>query len=283
MNTLIQYEFIKNAFLTGTIISIVAGVLGYFIVIRSQAFAAHALSHIGFAGATGAVVFGISSLLGMIGAILVAALGIGVLGERLKGRDVEIGMVLAFALGLGVFFLHIYTNSASETVSLLFGSVLSITNEDTQISLYAGILIIFLIGILFRPLLFASIDPEVALSRGVPVRFLSIIFMIILAITVAVSVQVVGILLIFALLIAPAATAIHITHKPLETIILSVILSLIFTWGGLILAFITPLPVSFYIAVISTIAYFMAVESSHFVSPHKFIASKHPTREHLQP
>src|SRR5438270_10268710 len=127
MFELFQHEFVQNAFLAGTIIAIVAPIMGYFVVLRAQAFAGHALSHIGFAGATGAALLGVNALIGMFALTLLAALGIGALGERVKGRDVEIGMVLSLALGLGVLFLSLYTHYATETVGVLFGSILSVS------------------------------------------------------------------------------------------------------------------------------------------------------------
>ncbi|TMD02148.1 MAG: metal ABC transporter permease, partial [Chloroflexi bacterium] len=176
MVALFQQEFVRNAFLAGTIVSVVTAVIGYFVILRAQAFAGEALADIGFAGATGAAVLGISSLLGMFFLALLAALGMGALGTRIRGRDVEIGMVLSFALGLGVLFLSIYSQSgtnAAAGVGILFGSILSVTLVNVLISLASGIATLLVIAFLFRPLLFASVDPEVAEARGVPVRLLS--------------------------------------------------------------------------------------------------------------
>src|SRR5205809_1901433 len=142
MLELIQQDFVQNAFIAGTIVAIVTSVMGYFVVLRAQAFAGEALADIGFAGATGAAVLGISSLLGMVFLTLLAALGMGALGQRIRGRDVEIGMVLSFALGLGVLFLSIYAQfgtNASEGVGILFGSILSVTRSDVLITLFCGI------------------------------------------------------------------------------------------------------------------------------------------------
>jgi len=279
MIQLFQQEFVQNAFLAGTIIAIVAAIIGYFVVIRAQAFAAHALSHIGFAGATGAALIGVSSLVGMFGFTLLAAFGMGVLGKRLQGRDIEIGMILAFFFGLGVLFLRLYTNAANEAVSVLFGSILSVTRSDIILSLIFGVGTIISLLFIFRPLLFSSVDPEVAGARGIPVKLLSIIFMILLAITVSEAIQVVGALLIFALLVAPAATAQHLTHKPSSAIFLSIFFSLCFTWGGLLLAFNSHFPVSFYISALAAITYFSFVNLSHFVAPHRPEMKKHPNRE----
>lgn len=271
MIELFQEQFVQNAFLAGTLIAVVTGVLGYFVVLRAQAFSAESLTDIGFAGATGAVLVGVSSLVGMIIFTLLAALGMGALGRRIKGRDIEVGMILSFALGLGVLFLRIYTNSATETIGVLFGSILSVTSADVILSLVLSIIVLLLLLFLFRPLLFASIDPEVAEGRGVPVQQLSIIFMLLLAITVAEAIQVVGILLVFALIIAPAASAQHLTKNPLSAIGLSVIFALVFTWGGLILSLLGSFPVSFYIATLSTVTYFISIGISHLlVHPHRF-------------
>jgi zinc/manganese transport system permease protein len=276
---LIQQEFVQNAFLAGTVVAIVAAVAGYFVVLRAQAFAAHALSHIGFAGATGAVLLGLSSLLGTFAFTLLAALGMGALGERVRGRDVEIGMVLSFALGLGVLFLSLYTRYATEAVGVLFGSILSVTRSDVLIMLACGIGTLLLMALLFRPLLFASIDPEVAQARGVPVRLLSIVFLLLLAITVAEAVQVVGVLLVFALIVVPAAAAERWTHRPFSTITLAVVLALFFTWGGLILAFAGRWPVSFCIAALAALSYFASVRIARLVSPRCYRALPHPSRE----
>ena len=206
------------------------------------------------------------------------ALGMGMLGKRIRGRDVEVGMILSLALGLGVLFLNLYTSSASEAVGVLFGSILSVTQENIILTIVFGIAMLIALAIIFRPLLFSSIDPEVAEARGVPVRALGIIFMLILAITVAEAIQVVGVLLVFALIVVPAAAAQHLTHKPFTEIALSIIFGIVFTGSGLLLALATNYPVSFYIAVLSAITYFIAVGASHLVSPHR-LSVVHPGRE----
>ncbi len=272
---LLTQSFVENAFIAGTLIAIVSAVVGYFVVLRAQAFAAHALSHVGFAGATLAAVLGISGLLGMGGFTVVAALGMGTLGKRIRGRDVEIGMILSFALGLGVLFLRLYTNSSSETVSVLFGSILSVTHADIVYSLILGIGTLIILAAIFRPLLFSSIDPEVAEARGVPTKILSTLFMFLLAITVAEAIQVVGVLLVFALIVAPAAAAQHLTRKPFSAIVISVALGIAFTWTGLLLALITSWPVSFYIATLAALTYFIAIGIGHYVRPHAHAIHEH--------
>ena len=283
--TLFQHEFVQNAFLASPIVAVVTAIMGYFVVLRAQAFAGEALADIGFAGAMGAAVLGISSLVGMFIMVLLAALGMGALGKRIQGRDVEIGMVLSFVLGLGVLFLSIYTqNGANATtgVGVLFGSILSVTRTDVLISLITALVTLLIIALLFRPLLFASIDPVLAQARGVPVRLLSIIFLLLLALATAEAVLVIGVLLVFSLLIAPAATAERLTHRPLTAIILSVVLALSFSWGGLVLAFVGTgrhLPVSFYISTLAALSYFFSLLVSRVRSPHVYRALPHPSRE----
>jgi len=244
---LLHYPFMVHAFEAGTIVAIVAGAIGYFVVLRSSAFAAHALSHIGFAGATGAVVLGISPVFGLLAFTLVAGTAIGALGDRLRGRDVTIGIVLSWALGLGVLFISLYRGYATEAYALLFGQVLGISSTDVAVTMVAGLVTAVCLIAIFRPLLFASVDEELASARGVPVTALSIGFMAVLAVAVTEAVQVVGVLLIFALIVTPAAIAVRLTSRPPRAILVGVLLALAFTWLGLAIAYYSPHPVSFFI------------------------------------
>ena len=245
-----------HAYAAGIVVAIVAGVVGYFVVLRSLSFAAHALSHIGFAGATGAVVLGVSPIFGLLVFTIGGAVGMGTLGKRLHGRDVAIGTVLAWTLGLGVLFLSLYTGYATEAYALLFGEILGISERDVLVTLISGVLTLAAVAVLYRPLLFASVDAEVAEARGLPVQFLSVAFMVVLAVAVSVAVQVVGILLIFALLVTPAAITEHLTARPGRAIALSVLFALLFTLIGLFVSFYLPYPVSFFI---TTFAFFTYV------------------------
>ncbi len=164
---------------------------------------------------------------------------------------------------------------------MLFGSILTVTRSDVLITLGCSIAMLLLIALLFRPLLFASIDPEVAQARGVPVRLISIVFMLLLAITVAEAVQVVGVLLVFALLVAPAASAVCLTNRPFRAIAFSVALGLLFTWVGLALAFIGHFPVSFYISVLAALTYFASVLIARYRTPRRYMPLPHPNREHI--
>lgn len=253
----LQYAFMQNAYAAGAIVAIVAGFVGYFVVQRALAFAGHALSHIGFAGATGAVVLAVSPIYGLLVFTVLSAIGMGVLGKRLRGRDVAIGIVLAWTLGLGVLFLSLYTGYATEAYALLFGEILGISVNDVLVTLVTGVVTLLALAVIYRPLLFATFDDEIAEARGVPVRFLSVAFMVILALAVSEAVQVVGILLIFALLVTPAAIAERLTPHPARGIVISVLLSLLFAWAGLFVAFYLPYPVSFFITSFAFLSYLL--------------------------
>jgi zinc/manganese transport system permease protein len=253
-----QYPFMVNAYLVGTIVAVVAGIVGFFVVTRGLSFAAHALSHVGFAGAAGAVLIGADPLAGLVAFCLGAALVMGLLGERLRGRDVAIGVVTSFSLGLGTLFLKLYTRYASEVISILFGTILGVSVQEVALTLVLAAVALLAMVAMYRPLLFASIDPEVAEARGVPTQALAIVFLLIVALAVAQSVQVVGVLLIFTLMVAPPATAQYLTRTPGKAVLLAAALALLETWAGITLAYYWSLPVSFFIATISTAGYLIA-------------------------
>lgn len=244
----LQWSFMQNAFLAGTIVAIVAACIGYFVILRHVAFAGHALSHIGFSGAAGAVLLGIDPLCGLVAFTLAAALAMGLLGERLEGRDVAIGIVLAFALGLGVLFLQLYTAYASEAFSILFGTIMGISRGAVVTSLVIGVVVLAGLTLIFRPLLYMSVNPIAAEASGVPVHLLSAVFLLLLALAVSEAVQVVGVLLIFALLIAPPATAMYLTPRVYPALGIAITLGVLETWFGLIMTFYTNYSVSFFIA-----------------------------------
>jgi zinc/manganese transport system permease protein len=250
-----EYAFMRNAFLAGTVVAIVAGVVGYFVVLRGLAFAGHALSHVGFAGATGAVVLHLPAVAGLLVFSCGGAAVMGAFGERVRGRDVAIGIVLAWSLGLGVLFLSLYTGYATEAYALLFGEILGISPVNMVVTVGAAVPALAAIAVLYRPLMFASVDEDAARARGVPVRAVGIAFMLVVAVAVATAAQVVGILLVFALLVAPAAVAERLTARPPLAIALSVLFALAFTWGGLLLAASFPYPVSFFITTLAFAAY----------------------------
>lgn len=251
MFDILQYPFIQNAFIASTFVAIIAAIVGYFLIIRGLTFIGHALSHIGFAGAAGAVMVGLDPVYGLLLFTTVSGLSIGLLGKELRERDITIGIILTLALGFGALFISLYTGYAEQVYSILFGTILGISRADILITASFSLAAICIILVLFRPLLFSSFDPEVAEARGVPVKLLSIIFLIMVAVTVSLSVQVVGVLLIFTLLVGPAASAIRIVQNPLSAIGLAIILSVCYTWLGIILAINTNLPVTFFISALS--------------------------------
>ena len=252
---LFRYQFMVNAYLAGTVVAVIAGAIGYFVVLRGSAFAAHALSHIGFAGATGAVVLGINPIFGLLAFTMGSGMAIGALGDRLRSRDVTIGIVLAWTLGLGVLFISLYTGYAQEAYALLFGEILGISvNEVLDTSAVAGIALLALV-VMYRPLLYASVDQDLARAKGVPTLALSVAFMAVLALAVTDAVQVVGVLLIFALIVTPAAIAIRFTSRPGLAIATAVALALAFTWLGLAISYYSPHPVSFFITTLAFATY----------------------------
>ena len=197
--TMLEYDFMRNAFAAAGVAAVVSGLVGYFLVLRGQTFAGHALSHIGFAGATGAVLIGIASVWGLVGITVIAGIGMGIFGERISGRDVAIGVVLSLALGFGLLFLHYYTAFATQATALLFGNVLAV--DQSMIATLVGLGVDHAGGLaaIMRPLIFASLQPELAEAKGVPLRFVSIAFLTIVALAVAESAQIVGILLVLRL------------------------------------------------------------------------------------
>jgi zinc/manganese transport system permease protein len=258
MGDLFHYEFMIHAFEAGTIVAIVAGAIGYFVILRGSAFAAHALSHIGFAGATGAVVLSLNPIFGLLAFTLGAGAAIGALGNRLRSRDVTIGIVLAWTLGLGVLFISLYRGYATEAYALLFGEILGISSNDVIVTLVAGVITLVAVVAIYRPLLFSSVDEDLAAAKGVPVTALSVAFMAILAVAVTEAVQVVGVLLIFALIVTPAAIAVRFTSRPAVAIATGIALALVFTWLGLAIAFYSPHPVSFFITTLAFATYLAA-------------------------
>jgi len=257
LEQMFQYQFMQHAFEAGTLVAIIAGIVGYFVVLRRSSFAAHALSHIGFAGAAGAVLIGISPVFGLLLFTSVGGIGISALGPRAAHRDVQIGTVLAFMLGLGVLFISLYTGYATEAYSILFGEILGISSVDVIVTAVAGLMILCVVAVVYRPLLFASLDEEVAEAKGLPMHMLGIVFMLLVALATSIAVQVVGVLLIFSLMVTPAAIAQRLAKQPWRALIASVIISLTATWLGLFVAFYEPYPVSFFITSIVFILYLL--------------------------
>ena len=252
---MLQYDFMVNAFAATFIVAIVAGSVGYFMVLRGQTFAGHALSHVGFAGATGAVLVGLSPLAGLVLFTLLAGLGIGLMGERAQHRDIAIGIVLSLSLGLGLLFLHFYTSFAGQATALLFGNVLGVARDTVWIMLALAAVALVILALIARPLTFASLQPELAEAKGVSPKVLGTVFMMLVALAVAESVQVVGILLVFSLMVAPPATAMQLTRHISSGIVLTILLALAQAWIGLVLAYYTSWPTTFWITLLGAAAY----------------------------
>jgi zinc/manganese transport system permease protein len=251
ISPLFHYTFMQNAFLAGTLVAIIAGVMGYFAVLRHQSFASHSLANVGFAGATGAALFGISPIIGLFIAGIIAACGMQALnlatGER-RHNDVAVGAIFTASLALGSLFIYLSpTEFAGSVYTVLFGNVLGINDADVNLIAWSTLALGGCMFFIARPLFFASIDPDVATARGVPVRTLGFAYLVLLAVVVAAAVQIVGVLLVFALLITPAAIAQNMTTRQEIAIILAVALALIFLWAGLTMSYFTPYPVGFFI------------------------------------
>ena len=257
--TMFTYDFMQNAFAAARSVAVVCGLVGFFLVLRAQTFAGHALSHVGFAGATGAVLIGIPPFWGLIGMTLAAGIGMGLLGEKLQQRDVAIGIVLSMSLGLGLLFLNFFTAYATQATTLLFGNILGTDAATVWTLLVLGIVAIAALAAIARPLLFASLQPELAEAKGVSLRLLSVLFLAIVALAVAECVQIVGVLLVFALMVGPAAAAQCVSTRFWSGIALSVALALSEAWLGLVLAFTTDWPTSFWITALSGCVYLAAV------------------------
>ena len=255
---MLEYDFMQNAFAAAGIVAVMAGLVGYFLVLRGQTFAGHALSHLGFTGATGAVLIGVPPLWGLILVTVAGGVGMGLLGERFAERDVAIGIVLTVSLGFGLLFLHFFTAYASAATALLFGNVLAVEAATVWVLLGLGVVSVAALAALSRPLLFASIQPDLAEAKGVPLRGIGVAFLAIVALATAGSVQIVGVLLVFALMVGPAAAAQRLTAGVLPGLAVAAALALAEAWLGLALAFWTDWPTSFWITVLSAGVYLLA-------------------------
>ena len=271
---MLAYDFMRTAFLASGIVAVLSGLVGYFLVLRNQTFAGHALSHVGFTGATGAILIGIPSLWGLVGFTLLAGLGMGALGEKLSARDVAIGMTLSLALGFGLLFLHFYTAFATQATALLFGNVLGVDRK--ALAALAGLagLSVAALAFISRPLLFASLQPELAEARGVPMRALSTAFLGIVAVAVSESAQIVGVLLVFTLMVGPGAASRNFTPRFGAGLALSALLAVAEAWGGLTLAWFTDWPVSFWITALSAAVYGVSLAAAPVAASTRAVARR---------
>lgn len=262
LNAVFAYPFMVNAFEAGTVVAIVAGVIGWFMVLRRQSFAGHALAVVGFPGAAGATLVGVGVAYGYFAFCIGAALVIALLPNAAQaGRTEEsavTGTVQAFALACGFLFVSLYHGYLNGINALLFGSFLGISREQVIALVVVGGLTLALLAVIGRPLLFASLDPEVAGARGVPVRALGVAFLLLLGAAVAEASQITGALLVFSLLVAPAATAQVLTARPSTGLLLSPLIGLAITWLGLWIAYWWPYPIGSIITALAFAGYLAA-------------------------
>jgi len=252
-------SFAQNALLAAALVAIICGLIGPFVIRRNMAFAVHGISELAFTGAAAGLLFLSNALAGAVIGALVVAVAIGMLGVREKERDSSIGVILAFGLGLGVLFLSYYRGFATAATNILFGNVYGVS--ATQLGFLIGICALVVVGlvIMYRPLQFASIDPEVAAARGVPVRALGIIFLILLALTVTAAAQIVGTLLVLSLAITPAAAAMRLSARPAIVATLSVAFALTAGAGGVLLSLASgTIKPSVFVTFLSFLIYFVA-------------------------
>jgi zinc/manganese transport system permease protein len=252
---LLGEHLVHTALWAGAVAAVVSGAVGVFVVARGMSFAVHAISELGFTGAAGALVIGIDPVLGVLGGSLMVGLVLGLLSLRGRERDSAIGAVLAFGLGIGVLFLSLYQGYATEAISLLFGSIVGVSDAQLRDLAIVGGIVVAGLAVLYRPLFFSSVDPEIAAARGVPLRVLSVAIFLLLALTTAEAIQVVGVLLVLTLVITPAAAAQRLTGRPGLALLLSIAIALVSTEGGILLSLAKPWPTSFFITSISFAAY----------------------------
>lgn len=247
----LDMAFMRHAFAAGTCIAIAGSTVGYFVVLRRQAFAAHALSNVGFAGAAGASLAGVDPMLGLFVFVMAAAMVMAAAGENIGDRDVSVGMILMFSLGLGILFVNLYSANADAAIGILFGSVLGISTAQMQLTALVSLMVVVLLAALFRPLRFASLNPQAARARGVPVAAISLLFLLLLGAIASVSVPVIGSLLSFAIFVGPASAAQAWTKRVATGLTLTVLLALTEVWGGIVASYYVNWPASSCIASLS--------------------------------
>ena len=251
-------DFMRKAFMAGIVTAVASGAIGYFVILRQQAFASHALAHIGFPGATAAILIGIPITLGMVTFTVVGAIAMALAGNRLNDRDIATGTILAFATGLGLFFSNIASTAAANVTNVLFGNLVAVTTSQLISFAVFLCLILLIIAVCYRPLLFTSISPEVAQARGLNTGRLNLVFLVTLALTITMAVQTVGVLLVFALIVTPPATALLLTARPLPALFLSIAIGTLAVIGGLVVSTMFNLPATFFIVSITTLLWIIA-------------------------
>jgi len=254
-----SFPFMVNAFRAGTIIAVASAVLGWFMVLRRQTFAGHTMAVIGFPGAAGATLIGVSAAYGYFGFCVAAALIVAAIprmGQGGYGHESAVtGTTQAFALACGFLFIALYKGFLNGVNALLFGTFLGITNQQVVVLLAVTVVVLAVLAAIGRPLLFASVDPQVAQARGIPVRLVSAVFLVLLGAAVAEASQITGTLLVFALLVMPAATAQTLTARPGLGLALAVLIAVEVTWVGLGAAYFSVYPIGFFVSTLAFAVY----------------------------
>ncbi|WP_397545258.1 metal ABC transporter permease [Salinibacterium sp.] len=246
---------VQNSLIAGAVLGIVGGLIGVFVMQRDMAFAVHGISELSFAGAAAALLFGANVVAGSLVGSLIAATIIGILGARARDRNSIIGVLMPFGLGLGILFLALYPGRSGNRFGLLTGQILSVDIPQLGVLVAISVVVLAVLLVIWRPLVFDSVDPDVAMARGVPARTLSIVFMILLGLMVAVSVQIIGALLVLALLVTPAAAALRVSSSPVVVPLLAMLFGFVSAVGGILLALGGSLPISPYVTTISFLIY----------------------------
>lgn len=248
----------RDSLLAGAILGLVGGLIGTFVMMRDLAFAVHGIAELSFAGAAFALLIGADVIFGSLVGSVVAALLLGVMGVRAREKNSVIGVVMPFGLGLGILFLSLYQGRAANKFGLLTGQIVSVDSTALSVLAVTALVVVAGLVLIWRPLTFASVDPDIATARGIPVRALSLAFMFLLGISVALSIQVVGALLVLALLITPAAAALQVSAAPRMVVLLSVSFAMVATVGGILLALGGRIPISPYVTTLSFLIYVIA-------------------------
>ncbi len=246
---------LANSIIAGAVLGVVGGLIGVFVMQRDLAFAVHGVSELSFAGAAAALLFGGSVVAGSLGGALVAAILIGILGSKARDRNSIVGVLMPFGLGLGILFLSLYEGRSANRFGLLTGQIVSVSSPDLGWLVGISAFVLVALLLMWNPLRFDSLDPVAASARGIPTRFVSLAFMVLLGLIVAVSVHIIGALLVMALLVTPAAAAMRVTAGPLAVPLLAALFGFVSAVGGILLALAGTLPVSPYITTISFLIY----------------------------
>ncbi|GAA3828726.1 metal ABC transporter permease [Amycolatopsis tucumanensis] len=252
---LLGLPFVQTALLAAAVLGLVAGVLGPLIVTRRMSFAVHGTAELAFTGAAGALLLGVGVEFGALAGAVIAALLLGLLGGRESDRDSVIGAILSFGLGLGVLFLWFYPGRAANKFGILVGQIVSIETTNLIVLVIAALVVLAVLAVIYRPLLFASVDPHVAAARGVPARTLSVVFAVLVGVATALGVQIVGALLVVAMMVTPAAAAARLTASPWKATVLAVVFAETAALGGIILSLAPGAPVSAFVTAIAFTIY----------------------------